>query len=68
MAQSEAPTWTTVPRFLEAHKGLISKNTMHEWIREGRVPHLKVGRKILLPEDALDRMLAGVGKRANDSK
>jgi excisionase family DNA binding protein len=65
MAQPEIVAWTTVPRFLEAHKGLVSKNTLHEWIREGRVPHLKVGRKILLPEDALDRMLAGVGERGN---
>jgi excisionase family DNA binding protein len=62
MAQ-EVLEWTTVPKFLETHKGLISKNTLHEWIRQGRVPHLKVGRKILLPEDALARMLAGAGER-----
>jgi excisionase family DNA binding protein len=64
MAQPETLAWMTVPKFLEAHKGLISKNTLYEWLREGRVPHLKVGRKILLPPDALDRMLAEAGARA----
>jgi excisionase family DNA binding protein len=65
MTQLETFAWTTVPKFLEKHRGLVSKNTLHEWIRQGRVPHLKVGRKILLPEDALDRMLAGAGDRVD---
>jgi excisionase family DNA binding protein len=63
MAQLEVPEWTTVPKFLERHQGLISKNTLHNWIRQGCVPHLKIGRKILLPEDALDRMLEGARER-----
>ena len=27
------------------------------WIREGRIPHVKLGRTILVPRDALDRLL-----------
>jgi excisionase family DNA binding protein len=66
MAQPEALEWTTVPKFLEKHRGLVSKNTLHDWIRRGKVPHVKCGRKILLPANALDRMLAGAGERGSD--
>jgi excisionase family DNA binding protein len=55
--------WTTVPKFLEQHRGLVGKTTLHEWIKQGRVPHVRVGRKILLPIDALDRMIVEVGAR-----
>jgi excisionase family DNA binding protein len=58
--------WATVPEFLRLHKGLVSKNTFYDWIREGRVPHLQLGRKILVPLNALDRMLAEAGSATND--
>ena len=66
MVQLETPRWTTVPMFLEKHKGLVSKNTLHEWINQGRVPHIRIGRKILVREDALDLMLEGARERGNE--
>lgn len=28
------------------------------WIRTGRLPHVKLGRTVLIPDDALTRLLA----------
>jgi excisionase family DNA binding protein len=63
MTQIETFRWTTVPKFLERHKELVSKNTLHSWIKDGAVPHIRIGRKILVREDALDLMLQGAGGR-----
>jgi len=41
----------------------IGINQVYKAAREGRVPHVQFGRTILLPEDALDRMVTG-GKSA----
>jgi excisionase family DNA binding protein len=35
----------------------ISRNSAYEAVRLGQVPHLKIGRRIIIPRAALERML-----------
>ncbi len=37
----------------------ISRPTLRNAIRNGRIPHARFGRRILIPKGALDRILAG---------
>ena len=53
--------WLTVREFLERYKGKISRNTVYSRIEDKTLPSIKLGRKILLPADALDLILtAGI--------
>ena len=47
----------TVPEFLEALGGRLSKNTVYSAINRGEIPCVFVGRRRLIPEDALTQML-----------
>lgn len=49
--------WTTVPKFLKEHKGLVAKNLIYSAIAAGTLPSVRLGRKILIPADCLDRLL-----------
>ncbi len=51
--------WLTPTVFLARHKGKFGRNTLYNWLAEGKLPHIQIGRKILIPSDAFDRMLAG---------
>lgn len=42
----------------QEHPGVIGRTLLYEAIRRGEIPHVRVGRRILVPSDALDRMLA----------
>jgi excisionase family DNA binding protein len=48
----------TVPEFLAALGGRISKNSVYNAINRGEIPCVFIGRRRLIPEDALQRMLA----------
>lgn len=37
----------------------LSRGATYAAIREGRLPHVRIGRKVLIPRDALDRMVTG---------
>jgi excisionase family DNA binding protein len=37
----------------------IGRNTAYEAVRRGEIPTIKIGRRLLVPRAALDRMLAG---------
>lgn len=37
----------------------ISRNSAYEGIQRGEIPHLKIGRRIVVPRAALRRMLEG---------
>lgn len=39
----------------------VGENTLREAIRRGQVPHLRIGRRVVIPKAALDRWLAGAG-------
>lgn len=36
----------------------ISRISLYEAIRRGEVPHIRIGRRIVLPREAIDRWLA----------
>jgi excisionase family DNA binding protein len=37
----------------------VNRNTCYDRIKAGEVPSIRLGRRILVPKAALDRMLAG---------
>ena len=48
--------WLTVARFRERNPQL-GKNLVYEAVRDGRLPSIRIGGKILIPSDALDQLL-----------
>ena len=58
---SQQAEWLPSSEFLERHKGVIGKSTFYDGIAEGIIPHLRVGHKLLVPADALDRMYEKAG-------
>ena len=49
--------YVSVGKLLESLDGLLSKNSVYQAIAAGTIPSVRVGRRILVPVDALDRML-----------
>lgn len=50
--------YISVGEFLNSLNGRLSKNTVYQAIAAGTIPSIRVSRKrILVPADALDRML-----------
>lgn len=54
---SQKIEWTTVPKFLKEHKGLVAKNLIYSAISKGTIPSIRVGRKILIPANCLELLL-----------
>jgi hypothetical protein len=50
--------YLTPMEFLAANPGKLGRNLLYNEINAGRIPHIRVGRRILVPEDAWDQMLA----------
>jgi excisionase family DNA binding protein len=45
---------------VEAGKALdLSRNAAYEAVRRGDIPHIKIGRRLLVPRAALERLLSG---------
>lgn len=42
----------------------ISRPTAFQGVERGEIPHIRVGRRILIPKAALDKMLASAGSQA----
>ena len=40
----------------------LSRNSAYQGVLTGEIPHLKVGKRILVPRVSLERMLAETGK------
>lgn len=57
--------WLTVTEFLARFPGKVSRNKIYECIKDGIVPHIRLG-KILVPADALERILASNTKAGED--
>lgn len=55
-------TYIPIAKFLEQHrdpatgKRTIGRDGLYAAVREGRCPHVVIGRRILVPSDALDIM------------
>lgn len=45
----------------------IGRNQAYKAARNGDIPAIRVGRRLLVPKEALERMLAGAGERAPDA-
>jgi excisionase family DNA binding protein len=59
------PTESDVLTVEEAAKRLgIGRNTAYEAVRRGEIPSIRVGRRLLVPRRALDKLLSGEGKNA----
>lgn len=53
------PEWMNAAEWLRRHPNVFGKDTFYARLNDGSIPCVKAGRKILVPEDLLDRMLAG---------
>lgn len=42
----------------------ISRPTAFQGVERGEIPHIRVGRRILIPKAALDKLLANAGSKA----
>ena len=42
----------------------ISRPTAFQGVERGEIPHIRVGRRILIPKAALDKLLATAGSKA----
>ena len=56
MARVEERKWLSVSEFRELFPQL-SRTFVYESVRAGRLPSVKLGGKILIPDDALDTLL-----------
>ena len=62
----ENPTgarYLTVAQFRAANQRAIGRTLLYDAIRRGDVPHLRLGRRILIPADALDRLVESQAAR-----
>ncbi len=48
--------YVSAPEFIQLLDGLVSKNTFYKGIKQGQIPHLRIGKKIFVREDALIQM------------
>ena len=55
---TEQPTFITVKEFVAALDGSVNKNTVYAALRRKEIPSVRIGKKWLIPEDALTQMLA----------
>jgi len=60
-------TFLTVREFVEALGGRISQSVVYSAIKRGEIPYVTIGRRKLIPEDALTQMLAWPSNGANAS-
>jgi len=44
----------------------LSRNSTYQGISTGEIPHIKIGKRILVPKIALERFLNGVEKEVNN--
>ncbi len=57
-------TYISVPEFLERNRDpitgsrVIGRDAIYTAIRTGQLPHIRIGRKLLVPSDALDILAA----------
>ena len=51
-------TFLTVREFVEALGGRISQSVVYSAIKRGEIPYVTIGRRKLIPGDALTQMLA----------
>ena len=58
MNDYESKDWLTVKEFCGLYKGRLGRTLIYERLRDGSLPCVRVGKKFLIPADALDRLMA----------
>ena len=58
--------YLTAQEFISLLDGLISKNTFYKGIKEGQIPHIRIGKKIFVRKDALSNMEVTRGDESNE--
>jgi excisionase family DNA binding protein len=65
--QSQFQRETVTLRVTEVARILgISRGSAYEAIQRGEIPHIRIGRRVLVPKKALDRFLNGEVKGIQD--
>ena len=59
MAEGKLTEWLTVEEFRQQSR--LGRNTVYNAIRANQIPHVRVGRRVLIPADSLERLM----KKAN---
>ena len=54
---TKQPTFITVREFVAALNGSVNKNTVYAALHRKEIPSVRIGRRWLIPEDALTQML-----------
>ena len=57
VVQLQGTEWLTGAEFLVRNKGRIGRTKFYDLLAEGTIPSVRIGRKFLVPANALDRML-----------
>ena len=55
MADGKLTEWLTVEEFRQMSR--LGRNTVYNAIRANHIPHVRVGRRILIPADSLERLM-----------
>lgn len=57
MNESSSTRYLPIEDFRRQHG--LGRERVYRAIERGEMPHVRIGRKILIPSDALDRILVG---------
>ena len=57
MAEGKLTEWLTVEEFRQQSR--LGRNTVYNAIRTNQIPHVRVGRRVLIPADSLERLMKG---------
>ena len=55
---TKQPTFITVKEFVAALNGSVNKHTVYAALQRKEIPSVRIGRRWLIPEDALTQMLS----------
>lgn len=57
--QAVETDFVPVPEFLRRNPGLIGRTTLYELVKARRIPHVRIGRKVLIPTNLLSLLVIG---------
>ena len=63
--ESGQPEYIGASQWLAENNGVVSKNTFYKGVRENQVPHVRIGKRILVRRDLLAVMEANAYGSAN---
>jgi len=56
VTENSGRQWLTPTQWLDQNPGLIGRTNLYGLVNSGEIPSIRIGKKILIPADALDRM------------